>query len=60
MQSSRGMPVGTVELVPDTCGELEAFRGSCVEEVVRELSFEGQAGLLRDPGGEVSQAQGTS
>lgn len=45
MQSSRGMTVHTVEFITNRCRELWAFRGSFVEEVVRELRLEGQAGF---------------
>lgn len=50
VQSSRGMTVYTVEFITNRCRELWAFRGSFVEEVVRELSLEGQAGFGRGMG----------
>ena len=45
VQSSRGVPVGTVEFITNICIELWAFRGICIEEAVRELSPERQAGF---------------
>lgn len=45
VQSSRGVPVCTMELIANRCRGLWAFRGSFIEEVVRELSLEGRAGF---------------
>lgn len=47
-----GVPVGTVEPVPSRRGELWAFGGSCVEEVVLSSALKDRR-FGRGPGGEV-------